>query len=107
MTMLRIKSSLNPAIFRGTKYDRIVAGSIQEVNGKPWSHAYVAVKKGITFDQIEWVRPTPPKPVQPTVRQVQGSKGNWYTIRTLPDGRQECSCPGYQYRRFCKHTGAK
>ena len=46
---LRIKSSLAPAIFRGTKYDRIVAGSIWEVNGEKWDHYYVAVTPGFTF----------------------------------------------------------
>ncbi len=57
---IRIKSSLNPAIFRGDKFDRIVAGTIWEVNGEKWEHNYVAVTPGITFEQIEWVRDLPP-----------------------------------------------
>lgn len=105
---ITVKSSLNPAIFRGEKYDRLVGGTIYEVNGEKWPHPYVAVTKGMSLSNVVWIPPTRPAPVvQPTVRKVQGSKGNWYTIRTRPDGKQECSCPGYQYRRFCKHTGAK
>jgi len=42
---IRIKSSLNPAIFRGDKFDRIVAGTIWEVNGEKWEHNYVAVRR--------------------------------------------------------------
>lgn len=110
MKKLRIKSSLNPAIVRAFgngKYDRIVAGSIQEVNGKPWGHAYVAVPKGITFEQIEWVRPVAPPPVKRQTKQVKGSTGKIYLLERHPNGKWSCTCPGYQYRRFCKHTGAQ
>ena len=34
---------------------------------------------------------------------VQGSKGKTYTV-TLDHGRYECSCPGFQFRRSCKHV---
>jgi len=76
---LRIKSSLNPAIFRGEKYDRIVAGSIWEVNGEKWEHQY-----------IEW--------------KVESSKaGKVYTVRETPSGKRTCSCDGFHYRRQCRH----
>lgn len=100
---LRIKSSLNPAIFRGTKYDRIVAGSIYEVNGEKWDHTYVAVTKGITFEQIEWVRNTPEPNY--TEKNVWSTKGNEkYVVRTYKDGRKTCTCYGFMYRKQCKHT---
>jgi hypothetical protein len=34
---------------------------------------------------------------------VQGSKGKTYTV-TLDHGRYECTCPGFQFRRSCKHV---
>lgn len=37
---------------------------------------------------------------------VQGSKGKTYTV-TLDHGRYECNCPGFQFRRSCKHVDEK
>lgn len=34
---------------------------------------------------------------------IAGSKGNTYTV-TLKGSTLSCSCPGYTYRRQCKHT---
>jgi hypothetical protein len=101
---LRIKSSLNPAIFRGTKYDRIVAGSIYEVNGEKWPHAYVAVTKGIPFEQIEWVRDLPPVKTELKEWKVKSSKaGKFYTVRETASGTRTCDCNGFHYRRQCRH----
>jgi len=33
---------------------------------------------------------------------VQGSKGNTYIV-TKEDGKAHCSCPGYGFRKTCKH----
>lgn len=100
---LKIKSSLNPAIVRGRKYDRIVAGSIWEVNGEKWDHQYVAVTPGITFEQIEWVRNIPQSGY--TENTVLSTKGNEkYIVRTYKDGRKTCTCYGFMYRKQCKHT---
>lgn len=101
---LRIKSSMNPAIFRGTKYDRIIAGSIYEVNGEQWTHPYVAVTKGITFEQIEWVRDLPPIKQQLKEWKIASSKkGKFYTVRETAMGSRTCSCDGFHYRRTCRH----
>lgn len=107
MSKIKIKSSMNPAIFRGIKYDRIVGGTIYEVNGERWPHPYVAVTKGMPLSNIEWIRPPAPKPVAKLVKKVQGSSGKVYILERQPNGKWTCTCPGYQYRRFCKHTGAK
>jgi hypothetical protein len=37
---------------------------------------------------------------------VQGSRGKTYTV-TLDHGNYECSCPGFQFRRSCKHVDEK
>ena len=36
---------------------------------------------------------------------VQGSKNKNYVV-TLDHGRYECTCPGFQFRRACKHVDA-
>jgi hypothetical protein len=33
---------------------------------------------------------------------VQGSKGNTYIV-TKENGKVTCSCPGFQYRKSCRH----
>jgi len=34
---------------------------------------------------------------------VKGSKNNTYTVN-YNSGRYECTCPGFQFRRVCKHV---
>ena len=34
---------------------------------------------------------------------VEGSKGNRYTVKKVGD-RFTCSCPGFAFRKKCKHT---
>lgn len=48
------------------------------------------------------VKFTPPVKVERTVTQVAGSKGNTYTV--IKEGsRASCTCPGYSFRKTCKH----
>ena len=44
------------------------------------------------------------RPTMPTVitYKVPGSTGNVYTL-TISDNNKSCSCPGFTYRRKCKH----
>ena len=51
---------------------------------------------------------TPVEKTEPTVKTwtVQGSKGKTYTV-TLDHGRYDCSCPGFQFRKSCKHVDEK
>jgi hypothetical protein len=44
---------------------------------------------------------TPVKSDRETIT-VQGSKGNTYIV-TKENGKASCSCPGYNFRRTCKH----
>ena len=37
------------------------------------------------------------------VWQVEGSKGAVYTV-TEEQGQRRCTCPGFQFRRTCKHV---
>jgi hypothetical protein len=45
------------------------------------------------------------KGTEPQVRvwQVEGSKGAVYTV-TEEQGQRRCTCPGFVFRRACKHT---
>lgn len=45
---------------------------------------------------------TPPVKVERIERTVAGSKGNTYTV--IKEGtRATCTCPGYSFRKTCKH----
>lgn len=45
---------------------------------------------------------TPPAKVERTEHVVAGSKGNTYTV--IKEGsRSTCTCPGYSFRKTCKH----
>lgn len=62
---------------------------------------------GTTLGDIQWHRPQVaiPQRIARTVVKVTGSKGKVYTV--VREGTSvSCTCPGFQYRRFCKHTGA-
>ena len=41
--------------------------------------------------------------VVPITRKIKGSSGNSYTLTTFGNGTKTCSCPGFVYRRKCKH----
>lgn len=45
---------------------------------------------------------TPVKSARKTIT-VQGSKGNTYIV-TKENGKATCTCPGYGFRKTCKHT---
>ncbi len=36
---------------------------------------------------------------------IKGSKGNEYVV-TGSNGKWNCTCPGFQFRKSCKHTAA-
>jgi uncharacterized Zn finger protein len=63
--------------FRRIKRNRIVAVNEKTVDYTP-----------IKSDRIEIT--------------VQGSKGNTYVV-TKENGKVSCSCPGYSYRKSCRH----
>lgn len=40
------------------------------------------------------------------VWEVEGSKGKTYVVRKI-NGKVTCTCPGFQFRKSCKHSKAK
>jgi hypothetical protein len=97
---IKIKSSLNPAICN----NRIIGGTIYEVNGKKWDHTYVKIDGKITLDDIEWVPGIQVVTTEVKEWKVKSSKaGKFYTVRQGPNGKRTCDCDGFHYRRSCRH----
>lgn len=46
--------------------------------------------------------PTPETPLSKKTFKVNGSKGNVYTV-TINGKYKNCTCPGFGFRRSCKH----
>jgi hypothetical protein len=65
------------------KFRRIMRHRIVEVNNK----------------QVDYIKPVEEKRIEITVR---GSKGNSYTV-VKEKGKKSCTCPGFGFRRTCKH----
>ena len=62
---------------------------------------YQAVPHGTTLKDLEWI------PLRPQVTQekVVEYKVKNYTVRVYGNGsRVTCDCPGYTYRKKCKHS---
>lgn len=38
------------------------------------------------------------------VHIVEGSKGKKYSVTVTPDGSASCTCTGYGFRGYCKHS---
>ena len=49
--------------------------------------------------QVDYAMPVEEKRIEIT---VQGSKGNSYTV-VKEKGKKSCTCPGFGFRRTCKH----
>ena len=62
------------------------------------------VPHGTTISQVSWNKPKSVPQVKVETRTVTGSKGNSYVITRGPSGKWSCTCPGYGFRKFCKHT---
>jgi hypothetical protein len=96
----QVWSTQCPAIVGG----RIAGGHVQHVfHGSRQVNPRDLLPPGTTLDQLHWMAPLVKKVQQPTTRTVTGSKGNTYTVTTTYDGKVTCDCPGYTYRRTCKH----
>ena len=78
-----------------------VSGKTYAVGGK-----WVEIPAGTTRDELHKyvVHVKPKRDVESW--QVQGSRGNVYTLRRVNGGKVTCSCPGYGWHKRCKHTKA-
>lgn len=60
--------------------------------------SWVEVPSGTTLDMIEWVRPVLPKASYKTKHVGK------YIITIYDSGRVTCDCPGFTFRKKCKHS---
>ena len=65
----------------------------------------IDIERIVSVDDAVFTQPVKTEPSTKTWT-VQGSKGKTYTV-TLDHGRYECTCPGFQFRRSCKHVDDK
>jgi len=91
-----LEVTMPPALFTnadGIRY--AIAGS-----------AWVEVPADTTFDDLSkymvFKRPEIKRPAGEKVWSIEGSKGSLYTIK-LSDGAYSCTCPGFGFRRKCRH----
>ena len=94
--MKPIEVSMPPALFRNAD------GVCYAIAGSAW----VEVPPATTFDDLGkymvYKRPVFERPAGEKTWQVEGSKGNIYTVK-LSDGAYTCTCPGFSFRRKCRH----
>ncbi len=83
------------------------AGQKWAVSGQHW----VEVPDTLTLDEVGKYmiveqREAPLQPAGVVSYEVQGSRGNTYTVSDN-GGTWTCSCPGFGWRRKCKHVEAQ
>ncbi len=83
-----------------------VNGQLYAISGDVW----VPVPDGTTREDLPryMVVKRPEAAVSPLSDswQVQGSKGNTYTVRSQ-GGQWTCTCAGFGWRRKCRHVAEK
>jgi len=78
------------------------------IDSPSWAKEYVCLKTNDPSFPIRmiWkeniVGYKKPKKIKPTTWRVKGSKGNYYQVSNI-NNSWECTCPGFSFRRTCKH----
>ena len=98
--MIEVESLLNPAIFKSH-----TSGKTYVVTGdQPW----IEVPEGTTLNDVRWTcayKPDKdPVDAREQIFEVEGSKGNKYTVKQAKNGLWNCTCAGFGFRRKCKHV---
>lgn len=104
MAKIKVRSWCCPAVF--TFHGKQYLSPVYDKNNKP---IQVELPTGMTLADVEWEQMYPTgksfKLEVVKVELVKGSKpGVVYKVKTWNTGKKECDCPGYTYRRQCKHT---
>lgn len=97
----QVWSTLRPGISAG----KVIGGTVQAIQyGSTPLDPQGPLPEGTRLEQLHWMQPLIQKVKSATTtREVKGSKGAVYIVTTHPNGKVTCSCPGYTYRRTCKH----
>lgn len=73
--------------------------AITVLNGKTIvMPTWTVVPDGTTLDDIDWIRPVQVK------AQVKKKHVGKYIVEIYDNGKVTCDCPGFTYRRKCKHS---
>lgn len=92
--MIKIKGYLNPAIITNLN------GDVFAISGT----TRVQVPKGTRYTDIHWIRKVV-KPTGPKTYHFTSTRNQSLKYKVVVDRNSiRCDCPGYSYRRFCKHT---
>ena len=98
--MSPVEVSMPPALFtnhKGIRYG--IAGSV-----------WIEVPEGTTLDELSEYMVYKPREIASAPGEnswsVKGSKGNVYTVK-LSEGTFSCTCPGFSFRRKCRHIEEK
>jgi hypothetical protein len=101
---MKLISTVRPGIVRWPNGTReLVGGTIERVNGREWDGKPILVSEDYGLEQVEWTRASQAVAL-PSIAYVQGSKGATYEVTTFATGRKTCTCPGFTFRRTCKHV---
>jgi len=77
-------------------------GQRYAVSGRHWVEVPDDTTREDLPRYLAWEPPQLPEKAQEKSWSVEGSKGNKYTV-TARDDQWSCTCPGFGWRRRCKH----
>lgn len=108
MTSIQYKiwSTYPPALYKhGQGTVRIAAGTIDKLMvGSTPIPVTQSLPDTTSVSQFTWMGPDRVATIsKPVTVEVPGSKGAVYHVTTYPNGRKTCTCPGYTFRKTCKH----
>lgn len=59
---------------------------------------WTVVPQGTTLNDIDWIRPVQEK------SEVKVKHVGKYIVNIYDNGKVTCDCPGFTYRKKCKHS---
>jgi hypothetical protein len=97
---------MNPRVVKWPPCLSTIGDKRYAISGNVW----IEVPMSTVFDDLPKYMVCEPREAPVTAPsqswEVQGSKGRIYAVR-LSGGVWSCSCPGYSFRRKCRHIEEK
>lgn len=82
--------------------ESIYPPALAKLNGKLFIvPGYIEVPNDTTLDNIQWIRPKVAK------TNIVTKHVGKYVLNIHSNGKITCDCPGYTFRRKCKHAEAE
>ena len=89
-----VEMPMPPGIFKST-----VSGKTYAVGGK-----WVEIPEGTTREDLHKYAIHKKREFDIKTWKVTSSSGSTYTVTRINGERYTCNCPGFKFRRKCKHT---